>query len=145
MFSKMLGFLLSVALAAPFPLPTVDGKALSVTEGQTRFIVPLRFEKVRAFYLAELAAAQVTTTVKREAQGAVLTLVNRRGSDSWKKAVVRESEAGTQIDVTPIIRLSEERVTGNGKPLVEFILGRSRAVDQAVEDIGDAHVEAIRK
>ena len=139
MFLKMLGFLLSAALAAPFALPTVDGKALSVSEGQTLFIVPLRFEKVRAFYASQLDAAQVTSTVKREAGGPVLTLVNRRASDSWKKAVIRESPAGTQIEVTPIIRLSEEKVTGNGKPLVEFVLGRSRAVDQAVQDIGDSH------
>ncbi len=141
----MLGFLLSLALGAPFPLPTIDGKALAVSEGQTRFVLPLRFETVRAFYASELDPKQVKSSLTRGADGPVLTLVSRRADDEWKKAVIRESAAGTQIDVTPILRLGEQQVTGNGKPLVEFILGRSQAVDQAVHDIGESHVEGIRK
>jgi hypothetical protein len=141
----MFALLLFSVVTAPFPLPTVDGKALAVAPGQTRFLVPMRFEKVREFYSAQLDDPKVTRSVAREKDGQVLTLVSHRADDSWQKAVIRESAFGTRIDVTPLIRLSEEQVTGNGKPLVEFILGRSREVDRAVENIGDSHLERIRK
>ena len=41
----MLGLVLLVSLASSFPLPTVDGKPLSVTEKQKQFRLPVRFEK----------------------------------------------------------------------------------------------------
>jgi len=131
--------------AAPFPLPSVDGKPLAVSEGQTRFVVPLRFDKMREFYRSQLGDPQVVTTVSREQNGRVLTLVSRRSNEGWKRAVIRETAMGTEVLVTPVIRLGAQEVSGNGKPAVELILGRSRDVDQAVEKIDDAHLEAIRK
>ena len=38
----MISLVLSMVLAAPFPLPAVDGKALAVTDGQKVFRLPMR-------------------------------------------------------------------------------------------------------
>lgn len=142
----MLTLALWVALAAtPFPLPSIDEKPLAVTEGQTKFLVPLRFETMREFYTARLADPKVTLALTRVNERRVLTVVSLRPSDGWKKAVIREGSMGTEVEVTPVIRVGEQQVLGNGKPLVEFVLGRSRDVDRAVEKIGDSHVEAIRQ
>lgn len=108
-------------------------------------MLPIRFEKVRAFYRLELGDPQVVSTVSREQNGRVLTLVSRRSGDGWKRAVIREGAMGTEIEVTPVIRLGEQQVSGNGKPAVELILGRSRDVEAAVDKIDDTHLEAIRR
>ncbi len=142
----MLSMLLVLALAAePLPLPSVDGKPLAVAPGQTAFLVPLRFEKVRAFYATEVNGPKVSASVKRENGAWVMTLMSKRSKDAWKKAVIRETRRGTEVVVTPVLRIEEQQVEGTGKPAVELILGRSRDVDRAVEKIGDLHLEAIRK
>ena len=56
--------------------------------------------------------------------------------------MVREGEMDTVIDVTPVVRLDEETISGNGKPLVEFIFGRSPDVDAAIKSID--HTEQMR-
>ncbi len=130
----------------PFPLPAVDGKPLAVTADQTRFQVPLRFERLRDFYAKQFSTASEVTRTTSEGQGGrVLTLVSHRTHDGWKKAVIRENAFGTEVELVPVIRLSEQAVTGNAKPLVEFVIGRSADVDRAVDHIGEAHLEAIRK
>ena len=137
---------LVLAMAAqPLPLPSVDGKPLAVAPGQTAFLVPLRFEKVRAFYVSELNGKKVSRSVKRESGAWVMTLVSKRSEDAWKKAVIRETPMGTQVVITPVLRLEEQQVEGTGRPAVELILGRSREVDRAVEKIGDSHLEKIRQ
>lgn len=142
--------LLLVVLAAggAFPLPSLDGKPLATTAKQTSFRVPLRFERVRAFYesqFTEAERAEVQLTLAGTSGRRTLTLVSRRADDTWRKAVVREGELDTLIEVTPLIRLGETAIEGNGKPLVQFVIGRSADVKRAVETIGDKHVEQIRR
>lgn len=137
---------LALFLSASFPLPSVDGKPLAVTESQKTFRYPLRFETIRAFYEERFGKRQVAT-VKWSMTGApgerVLTLINADKKDTWRKAVVREQEAETVIDVTPVIRLADEQIEGNGRPLVQFVFGRSPDVDKAVQGID--HTDALRR
>ena len=147
--AHMLSTLLSLTLAAgSFPLPSIDGKPLAATAEQKSFRLPMRFEKVRAFYDGQFTgdeAKGVTTKLSGTSGKRVLTLISTRAGDTWKKAIVREGEVETVVEVTPILRMQEELIEGNGKPLVQFIIGRSGDVDRAVEAIGDKHTEQIRK
>lgn len=142
----MLSLVLAVSLAAPFPLPSVDGKPLAVTGNQKTFRYPVRFETVRGFYEARFGKGQVAT-VRWALTGTpgerVLTLTNTDKGDSWRKAIVRERSGETVIDVTPVLRLADEKVEGNGRPLVEFVFGRSPDVDKAVQGID--HTEQLRR
>jgi hypothetical protein len=146
MASMLLALATAVVLSASFPLPSVDGKPLAVTGAQKTFRYPLRFEKVRAFYEERYGRGQVAT-VKWAITGVpgerVLTLTNADKKDTWRKAIIREGDGETVIDVTPVLRLAEETIEGNGKPLVEFVFGRSAEVDKAVQGID--HTEAIRR
>lgn len=142
--------LLAAALAAgPFPMPSIDGKAIAVVEGRKVFKLPMRFEKVRAFYEERFGAAKepdVSMVVTGTAGKRLVTLTSKRAGDSWKKALVKEGEVETLVEVTAVLRLKEEEITGNGRPLVEFVIGRSGDVDQVVgPGIDKAHTEAIRK
>lgn len=139
----MISLLLGLTLAAPFPLPAVDGKPLAIVEGQKTFRIPMRFEKVKHFYLEQLGATRDVTVAETGAPGKrVLALSTRAKSESWKKALVREGETETIIEVTPVLRLEEEQISGNGRPLVEFIIGRSADVQKALHTID--HAEQLR-
>jgi len=46
------------------------------------------------------------------------------------------------VEVTPVLRMGEEAVSGQGRPLVEFIISRSPEVDRAVQGID--HLEQLR-
>jgi len=142
----MVSFALALCLASSFPLPSVDGKPLAVTESQKSFRYPMRFETVRAFYEARFGKGQVAS-VKWAVTGVpgerVLTLTNTDKADTWRKAVIHERAGETVIDVTPVLRLADEQIEGNGKPLVEFVFGRSPEVDKAVQGID--HTESIRR
>ncbi|MCA2980780.1 MAG: hypothetical protein INH37_21135 [Myxococcaceae bacterium] len=70
--------------------------------------------------------------------------MSSRASDTWRKAVVRERPAGTDVEVTPLIRVEETAVEGNGRPLVQFVLGRSAEVDRAVDAAGARRLEQLR-
>lgn len=144
----MLSLAVSLALhAGSFPLPAIDGKPPAVSAEQKVFRLPMRFEKARAFYEGQFTgddAAKVTTKVGTSNGKRTLTIVSSRAGDTWKKAVVREGEIDTVIEVTPVLRMAEEQIEGNAKPLVQFIIGRSADVDRAVKAIGDKHVEQIR-
>jgi len=136
----MITLVLALTLAAPFPLPAIDGKPLAVTEGQKVFRLPMRFEKVKKFYseqLPEAAVAEKSVEGKR-----VMTLSAKGKAESWTRAVVREGEVETVIEVTPVLRLEDEKISGNGRPLVEFVIGRSGDVDKAVKSID--HAEQMR-
>ena len=142
----MLAPLLAVALAAPFPLPSIDGKNVAVAEGQKTFKLPMRFEKVRAFYEERYGAAKekdITFAVSGTPGSRVVTMTSKRAGDTWKKAVVREGEIETVVELTPVLRLKEEEISGNGRPLVEFVIGRSADVDRAVQGID--HTEQLRR
>lgn len=141
--------LVLVVLASPasFPLPAIDGKAIAVTDKQKSFRLPIRFDKVRSFYDTQLkGAAGVTLKQTGDSGTRVLTIANRNKTDSWTTATVSEKDMETVIDVTPVLRMTETTVEGNGKPLVEFIIGRSGDVDRAVhEGIDQRHLEELRK
>jgi hypothetical protein len=139
----VIGLVLSLALAAPFPLPAIDGKPPAVTANQKSFRLPIRFEKVKRFYVEQLGKQAEVTMKESSATGhRELTLSTKAKNESWTKAVVREGEMDTVIDVTPVVRLDEETISGNGKPLVEFIFGRSPDVDAAIKSID--HTEQMR-
>jgi hypothetical protein len=140
--------LVVLGAAGAFPLPSLDGKPLATSAKQTSFRLPLRFDRVRAFYEAqfpEADRAQVQLTLGGTGGKRTLTLVSRRADDTWRKAVVREGEIDTVIEVTPLIRLDETAIEGNGKPLVQFVIGRSADVKRAVDAIDDKHTEQLRK
>jgi hypothetical protein len=133
----MISLVLSLLVAAPFPLPAIDGKPLAFSDGQKVFRLPMRFEKVKSFYAQQLGP-DVAVTEKTVGGKRVLTLVARGKSESWVKAIVREGEVDTTIEVTPVMRLAEETISGNGRPLVEFIILRSPDVQKALERIDTA-------
>ncbi len=137
----MMALVLSLVVAAPFPLPAIDGKPLAVTEGQKVFRLPMRFEKVKSFYVEQLAAS--ATVIEKSVSGKRVLSVTAKGkAESWVKAVVREGEVDTVVEVTPVMRLAEEEISGNGRPLVEFIIGRSGDVQKALNTID--HAEQMR-
>lgn len=137
----MIALALSLVIAAPFPLPAIDGKALAVTDGQKVFRLPMRFEKVKSFYAEQLGTN--ASMVEKSVEGKrVLTLVAKGKAESWVKALVREGEVDTVIEVTPVMRLAEEEISGNARPLVEFIIGRSGDVQKALNTID--HAEQMR-
>jgi hypothetical protein len=135
--------LLALTLAAPFPLPAIDGKPLAVVKDQKVFRVPLGFERVKAFYTEQLGKQAEVTLRESSASGTkTLTISTTSKGESWKRAVIRQGESETVIEITPVLRLEEEQISGNGKPLVEFVFGRSPEVDKAVQSID--HTEQMR-
>ncbi|HEY3451950.1 MAG TPA: hypothetical protein VGK67_36665 [Myxococcales bacterium] len=137
----------SVALAGeaalkPLPLPSVDGKALAISPGQKVFRVPLRFAKVEAFY-REQFKGQEKVTLKAASEGGrrTLSIVSRRGDDTWAKAVVREGEVETAIEVTPVTRIEETKVEGKAMPLV-IVIPRSSEVEKTASSI--EHLQRAR-
>jgi hypothetical protein len=139
----MISLLLSLTLAAPFPLPAIDGKPLAITEGQKTFRIPMRFEKVKHFYVEQLGkTAEVTIAEKGEPGSRVLSLSTKSKSESWTKASVTEGQVDTLVQVTAVMRLQDENITGNGKPLVEFVFSRSADVQKAIDSID--HTEQMR-
>ena len=124
------------AVSPLFPLPSLDGKPLAAQKDQKVFRVPLRMARVEQFYRERFGAdADVTLGVTQPQGKRILTIVSKRKGDAWKKAVVREGQMETVIELTPVLRLEGEQVTGNGKPMVEFILTRSEEVKKMVNGI----------
>lgn len=129
--------------ATPFPLPTVDNKPLAVTDKQKSFRLPMGFEKVRSFYDGQFAKEKdVTMKVTGTSGQRVLTMASKRKGDRWTKAVVKEAEMETVVDVTPVMVGSEIDVQGTGTPLVQFVFERSKEVDKAVQSID--HTDDVR-
>lgn len=128
--------------AASFPLPAVDGKALAVTEKQRTFRLPMRFEKVRAFYDEQLGKEKDVSLKVAGAPGArVLSLSSKRKGDRWTRATVKEGELETVIEVTPVLVVDAVDVNGTGTPLVQFVFQRSNEVEKALEKTADPLVK----
>lgn len=139
MFAPLLALALS---AAPFPLPGVDGKPLAVTEGQKSFRLPMRFEKVRAFYEERFNdATGVSVRVSGSPGSRSLFLATTRTADAWKSATVKEGETETVVELKPVMQLEGETIAGKGPP-VEFILTRSPEVQRALQTID--HTESMK-
>ncbi len=142
----MLALALTAVLASSFPLPTIDQKPLAVTAEQKVFRLPWRFEKVRAFYDEQLKGrSQVTLRVTGASGARVLTIANANKADTWRSATVTEKDGETVITVTPVLRMEQTEVTGNGRPLVEFVFSRSPEVERAMQGIDADHLERLRK
>jgi hypothetical protein len=142
----MLTFALTAVLASSFPLPSLDQKPLAMTADQKVFRLPLRFEKVRAFYDEQLKTrSEVTLRVTGVSGARVLTITNANKADTWRNATVTEKDMETVIAVTPVLRMNETQVTGNGRPLVEFVFSRSPEVERAMQGIERDHLEQLRK
>lgn len=140
----MITLVLSLTLAAPFPLPTIGDKPPAVVDGQKTFRLPIGFEKVKKFYVEQLGSKpEVKVSESGEPGKRVLTLTTKALSESWTKAIIRQGEGETVVEVTAVIRATDESISGNGKPLVEFIFGRSPEVQKALNTID--HAEQIRK
>ena len=123
----------------PLPLPSLDGKPLAVVQGQKTFRVPLRFAKVEAFYREQFKAEpKVSLKLAGEEGKRTLTLTSKRGDDTWARAVVKEGEVETAIEVTPVTRFEATRVEGKPPmPLVIFI-PRSEEAAKAADSIDHA-------
>jgi len=118
-----------------FPLPSLDGKALAVTNGQKTFRVPLRFARVEQFYKDQFASRKDVRLVAAGTDGdRTLTLTSRRKGDAWKSAVVREGKVDTSIEVVAVMRMTGEAIEGNGKPLVQIVLTRSPEAAKAAAE-----------
>lgn len=140
----MSALVLALVLSASFPLPTVDGKPIAVQAEQTRFRLPMGFERVRQFYRQQFAGSPEVKLEERSVDGhRELSLRTRSPRDSWQRAVVREDAAGTTVDVTPVMRFGEEQISGNATPLVQFVFGRSADVQKAIDSID--HTESMRR
>lgn len=140
----MSALLALVLLAAPFPLPSVDGKPLAVTARQTVFRLPQRFETVKAFYLEQFKGEPQVTVRPAGAGGQrTLTLKSARKGDAWVLATVREEELSTVVEVKPVLQMDTEAVEGKAGPLVHFVFGRSPEAAKAAQDID--HLEAVRR
>jgi hypothetical protein len=122
--------------ARAFPLPSPDGKALAAGSDQRTFHVPFGFARVEQFYRERFGAESKVTLQASTTNGRrMLTLKSSRAGDSWAKAVVREGEVETTVEVTPVLRADAERVEGSGRPLVELVMTRSQEVDRMVQSI----------
>src|SRR5256885_16289011 len=131
----MLGLVLAVSLAS-FPLPTVDGKPLSVTEKEKSFRLPMRFEKVRAFYEEQFKGdALVSIRVEGVAGDRKLAIVTKSKKDSWTRASVSEKATETVVEVTPVIYVGVTNIEGQSGPLVVFVMNRSPEVKKALDSI----------
>jgi hypothetical protein len=132
----MIALILAAVLAAPFPLPAVDGKPLAVKEGQRSFRLPTRFEKVKAFYREQFqGVAEVSVRLEGAPGARTLKLATRRKGDGWTRATVTESPMETVVEVVPVLRLADENIEGRGTPLVEFVFGRSAEVQKSLDSI----------
>ena len=135
--------MLAVTLAlllqgTPFPLPAIDGKALSVTDKQKTFRLPMKFERVRAFYDEQFAKEKDVSMKLLGSSGTrTLSLTTKRKGDRWTKATIKEGELETVVDVTPVIEVGQLEVSGTGTPLVQFVFQRSKDVDKAVDSTSD--------
>ncbi|MGC4114691.1 MAG: hypothetical protein QM765_08795 [Myxococcales bacterium] len=127
----------------PLPLPSIDGKALAIAPGQKTFRVPLRFAKVEAFYRERFKADEKVTLKAAGQDGKrTLTLVSKRLDDTWAKAVVKEGEVETAIEVTPVTRLDEQKVEGTKAMPLVIVIPRSAEVEKAANSI--EHLERER-
>jgi hypothetical protein len=120
----------------PFPLPSADGKTLAAGADQRTFHVPFGFARVAQFYRGRFRDEPGIKLSATQNDGRrVLVIKTTRADDAWAKAVVREGEVQTTVEVTPVLRAEAEHVEGTGRPIVELVLTRSQEVDRMVQSI----------
>ncbi|HYV48704.1 MAG TPA: hypothetical protein VFA20_27790 [Myxococcaceae bacterium] len=121
----------------PFPLPMIGGKPPAIAPGQKLFRLPLGFARVASFYREQFRGTAGVTLTERAPDGAPRELLVRslRTTDAWAKAVIREVEGGTTVEVTPVLRADAQDVKGGARPLVQLVIGRSDEARKAAESI----------
>ncbi len=135
--------LLTLFLAGtPFPLPTIDGKQISVTPGQRRFRLPMRFATARAFFVEQLSTAKAKRQTLSIAGRGKIEFTCTEPSPLWIKATLTEGDVDTLLEIVPVFRAETVTVEGTGKPLVQFVLGRSSEVEKSLEQT--APLERLR-
>lgn len=133
---------LSLVLAA-FPIPSIDGKPVSATAEQTQWTLPMRFEKAKKFYVERFKDNAEVRVDERSSEGRrQLVITTRAKTETWTKAVITEREVDLRIDVTRVMRLTDEAISGTARPLVEFVFTRSPDVKKAIDSID--HTESMR-
>jgi hypothetical protein len=131
------------AAVDPLPLPSLDGKPLAAGPDRRTFRVPLRFQRVLRFFRERFDGVEDVTLRLEGVEGSrSLTIASRRPGDAWAKAVVREAEVDTVVEVTPVLRLEAEKVEGTGLPLVELVITRSGDSAKAADEIDHSGREA---
>jgi hypothetical protein len=140
--------ILCLTLAAEpgaFPLPAIDGKTIAPSNVPNRFRLPTRFDKVRSFYEQHFKGDKgISVTLARGDGGRLLTLVSRRPAELWAKALIREGNGETVIDVVPVLRGEHISLEGTPpKPSVQFIFGRDPAAAGAAAAID--HTDVLLK
>ena len=101
----MLSVLAAFAVAASFPLPSLDGKGLATVPDQKVFRLPSRFERIRDFYTQEFKGqADVTLKAEGTAGQRALIITSRRKGDTWKKATVKEGALETVVSSRDSVR-----------------------------------------
>ena len=95
-----LTLVLCVTLAAPFPLPTVDGKPPAVAKDQKIFKLPVGFARVKSFYAEQLGKTEGVKIVETLKDGhKLLTITTASKNESWTRALVREGDVETTIEI----------------------------------------------
>jgi alpha-D-ribose 1-methylphosphonate 5-triphosphate synthase subunit PhnH len=127
-------WVLAMTLAGtPFPLPTIDGKQISVMPGQRRFRLPMRFATARAFFDAQLLKTKAKRQTLSVAGRSKIEFTCTEPSPVWLKATLTEGDVDTLLEIVPVLRTEAMVVEGTGKPLVQFVLGRSSEVEKSLE------------
>ncbi len=130
-------------LLAAFPIPSIDGKPVSASAEQTQWTLPMRFEKAKKFYVERFTGDANTRLEERTVDGRrQLVITTRTKTETWTKAVITEREVDLRIDVTRVMRLGDEAISGTARPLVEFVFTRSPDVKKAIDSID--HTESMR-
>lgn len=130
-------------LLAAFPIPTIDGKAPASAPDQSKWTLPMRFEKAKKFYAGEFKTnADVKLTERTRDGHRELVITTKASKETWTRAVVIEREIDVSIEVTRVMRLNDEEISGTARPLVEFVFTRSPDIDKAVKSID--HTESMR-
>lgn len=126
---------------APFPLPTIDDKQIPVAPNQTSFRLPMKFARVETFYCDQLKGKPKISFKASGAEGArILTIESKRAEDAWAKAVVKEGEVATTVDVTFVLVMSGSTVSGTMPPVL--FIPRSAEAAKTAESI--EHLEHAR-
>jgi hypothetical protein len=126
----------------PFPLPEIDGKKIAVASGQTSFSLPMKFSRAEAFFREQFKQEPRITLKAAGAEGTrSLTIESKRLSDAWAKAVVKEREVTTTVDVTFIFVAPTGDVAGKMPPVL-FI---PRSAEAAKDADSIEHLEHPKK
>ncbi|MGV3619237.1 MAG: hypothetical protein ACO1OB_00390 [Archangium sp.] len=132
-----------LVLLAAFPIPTIDGKAPASAPEQTKWTLPMRFEKAKKFYAEEFKSnADVKLTERTRDGHRELVITTKASKETWTRAVVTEREVDVSLEVTRVMRLNDEAISGTARPLVEFVFTRSPEIDEAIRNID--HTESMR-